>query len=542
MADDPSIGQKIRSLRRRATKKTATELRHAHAVALYAELPIGRLPTELLTDVLALAVEEDEQTTLKSLVEVCRLWENIVVASPRLNAIIKFPMSRKEIQRAVKRAKDHPLTVLYSHDRPTPTRRMEIFIEEACRHSRSWRILKVSSNFIGELDGLADVPTPLLEVCEVEGSVEDDAEINLFRGEAPLLRRLALTAVTITWDSAFFTSNLRSLEIITYNFQFPGAILALLAKTPRLVRLNCYTTDAMVDPGDVPLPSSRVVLDDLTDFCFKTGSRAIALAALSNIQMRPFVRVVASAMHVSPTEIPTLLATQFAHALASEGTRLSIEIDGWFIRIQVKSPLDGKPLFDADVSANLPESFPDITSIADLSTEGRPITLTVFRTFGGFGDERIDLLDSVLTVIDKLPDLDRLVLDGHKENRTAEIIEHLSCPGRRGGSSAEWSCPKLEVIEMHGCLDDKPDKLVRLIRGRSGDCHKTRTFGLHTLEREVTTSPVAIRQVVIGRGSAMDEASFSAMEQILGEGEVHWCWKMDCVGTCIESSRQYRGY
>lgn len=96
MEDDPFIGQKIKSLRRRATRMTADETRRAHAVASYAQSPIGQLATELLTEILALVLVGDDHRTSKSLMEVCRMWEDIIVASPRLNATIKYPMSRKE--------------------------------------------------------------------------------------------------------------------------------------------------------------------------------------------------------------------------------------------------------------------------------------------------------------------------------------------------------------------------------------------------------------------------------------------------------------
>lgn len=80
---------------------------------------------------------------------------------------------------AVKRAKDHPLTVIFSPYREPPTRRMKLFLEEACRYSRSWRMLKVQAVRVRELIGLAEAATPLLEVCEVHGSVEQDMDINL---------------------------------------------------------------------------------------------------------------------------------------------------------------------------------------------------------------------------------------------------------------------------------------------------------------------------------------------------------------------------
>lgn len=85
MKEAPSIGYQIRLLRRRATHQTPEERRQIEAGTAYSKLPIGKLATELLMEIFVLALKLNASRTVKSLMEVCRIWEDIVVSSARVN-------------------------------------------------------------------------------------------------------------------------------------------------------------------------------------------------------------------------------------------------------------------------------------------------------------------------------------------------------------------------------------------------------------------------------------------------------------------------
>lgn len=106
-------------------------------------------------------------------------------------------MSRKEVRTAAKRANGHPLNIIYNNGRSTPLRRMKIFLEESYRNSRRWRSTNMRVTFPEELAGLTTLPAPLLDDCDLYVLNEDEELVDIFGGQTPLLKHLALLDIVV---------------------------------------------------------------------------------------------------------------------------------------------------------------------------------------------------------------------------------------------------------------------------------------------------------------------------------------------------------
>lgn len=309
----------------------------------------------------------------------------------------------------------------------------------------------------------------------------------------------------------------------------------VLSNTPRLAFLHWYSIDGHVNEEFVRLPSSPVGRS--FEPCLQLQSQAEVVPLLSNIRIRPTDSINVQVEHGVPVEVIRTLAAPLASALASANARLVTWIHPGSVGVKVVSITESKPLFDLMIGTSESGWPADIQGLARVISDGTPITLDVTGTIRRFRlNSQIDQLDAILVVMDRLPDLDRLILSGWNELRMEKVIKHLLSPFRRGGVSAEWSCPRLERIENRHCPDYVPDELLRMIRTRSTACYRGAMSEMHGSEREAEAAPVAITEVIIGHGSAMDRDTFLQMERIVGDGKGHWYQKMGCSQNCTEYS------
>lgn len=197
------------SIKRKATKATKPT-----AVVPYAALPVGRLTTELLVNILVLAAASDESRTLSSLTKVCQSWEAAILGSPRLNAVIKFPMLKKGIRASRKRAGKQPLTILYKGGWGSD-KRTQVFLKASASLISKCETLDVSAIAGSDIDALASLPAVMLKSCRIEGPAMFGAHahvnvVDLFCELAPRLQHLHLAHLTIPADS-MISKNLLSL-------------------------------------------------------------------------------------------------------------------------------------------------------------------------------------------------------------------------------------------------------------------------------------------------------------------------------------------
>lgn len=526
MDDDPTIGRKIRSLRRRATQRTPAQQRRAEIGAAYSQLPIGKLATELFTEIFVLALERDTGRTLKSLMEVCGIWEEIITSSPTVNAIIKYPMPRKDIQTAVKRANANPLTIIFHNERVHTLRRMEIFLEDAYRNSGRWKSLRMEVIFSEEVEGLANQPAPLLQECDLR-SVNPGGPIDLFGGQAPLLKHLALHNVGIPWNSALLY-NLRSLSLHQFR-QHPcpttQRILQILLNCPRLVSLSLdLDVHSQVPDGTSSNSLPVVILDELRTFHIIIHSDKVLSQFLPNIRIHPSVRLDVHSYGIAPAEVIGQLTPQLAYALSSGETRL--HIISWLHEhtLQVCLSRTSSTLFQ--MTCNFDRSSEVLLALVNVNHRGTPTTFRVVEA-GETWCNKIPIAP-ILDAVDRLPALDHLVLDHCSSEATTDILAHLSHRSTSEDGHTEWRCPLMDSLSLIRCYHFTPVTLLSMLSARADAlCEKADGEGEGVSER-----PVALCSLFIDRAMDMDEQAFIKIETVIGEGKVHWCRRLDCQPPC----------
>lgn len=400
-------------------------------------------------------------------------------------------------------------------------------------HSSRWRSLHVRVRNSGELVGLTQRAAPMLQECTLLCNAEYEDSFDIFQGGTPLLRDLKPEAFDVSWSSSVF-SNLQTLSVTSWTSSQPAEkVLAALSRCPRLASLDLHLM--YWDGPDEVTHLQPVVLDDLVVLKLEIFFRNVLLPLITWLRIRPSVVVCIGAARMLPTEITASLTAQLANALDGEDTRLYIFRGSWRTHMTVYSTASSTTLFQLDLED--PVSANDLLLFSKVNSHGRPITFhsegtTIHHRHGFIGS---DSLPSILSTVDLLPTLDRLVLEGWEGDQISDMINHLSHPI---SSSGLWSCSSLNTIEFLRCRGHVPRELLHLINIRNDGYH--RDDELESTEDgrlKVEAEPSSIKKIVVGSGGFMDEGSFLEIERVIGSGNLHWCDQLSCPTKCPQCSR-----
>lgn len=287
-------------------KQPASEVHAGVHFAAYARLPIGRLPIRIFTNILYLVLLLEPGWSASTLAMVSPVWSHIVLATPRLRSFLRYPMTKKDVQESVKKAGNHPLSVLLSPKEGNGCRKtMRAFMKEVGKHVRNWRELELNISHVnyldllpasGEYDGAS-----VLERCtlRVQNRWPLPCRIHLFAGNTPKLRHLTLSGVNLPWKSPIFF-NLRTLSISNVPEMVPSAtistILTILSQCRTLTELELEFAIGDSSLGTV-LPQSSdfratVALDELETLILNLDcDRGVFVTFLSNIRLPPSTQV-----------------------------------------------------------------------------------------------------------------------------------------------------------------------------------------------------------------------------------------------------------
>lgn len=136
----------------------------SHPVGLpYSRVPLGRLPTEILTGILILVLEYDQKATAKSLSRVCSVWHNTIRESGAIFSIIKYPITDADFDLACSTAGYHPLRIFYESS-GVYNQCKQLFIERCSTLVSRWYIVSWIGMRSEEVCGLPKLPAPSLRL------------------------------------------------------------------------------------------------------------------------------------------------------------------------------------------------------------------------------------------------------------------------------------------------------------------------------------------------------------------------------------------
>jgi len=205
-----------------------------------------------------------------TLAQVCQYWRGLVLRTPSLWRILHSTGSTELQDLLFERSAGAQLTVTVSYH-VSPWLKSKLISDNGRVNVLSAQALQ--SNQVVDL---VDFPAPMLQIASVQQSRRrhlGNAELLLFRGDAPRLFRLFLT--NITWRPINAFAYLTQLYLRNCKWSQPLRSLAqLLGAAPNLVDLVLHHMDVVADDTDINTP--RVRLDKLARFTLaSTSSQAI---------------------------------------------------------------------------------------------------------------------------------------------------------------------------------------------------------------------------------------------------------------------------
>lgn len=516
-ASQSRITHNIRSLGRRAKlpRETRAQQLFDTAALAYRQIAIGKLPSEILTEILFLVLLSDHKRSLASLGDVSRVWEKVARNSPLLNSVLKFPVPNHDVERALQLAGTHPLHVSYKQDRRTLTKPQKTFLQELGKRANSW----------AEVDfHVADQPNldlwqtsgiwAALRACAVV--VEDRGTAgpawNLFGGQKPpRLHHLALKGIPVPWTSAIF-ADLRTLSItnLPWSAAKPSAqdVMEILSRCPRLTNLTLESTFTPLDvqlPDEEGVASSRPSIMELNEMealdLRITYNRQDTLTLLSSIKIPLSAQFTITTYPGPPGILVPTFAPYLAHRLANPWSRLVISVGAWNCSFIVLSP---GPSFSLTIGHGR-KYDPTVTELINhLKHPGRPVTLRFHASFGpDTASDPTDTESPTVTFLDTFADVsevDTIVLRHQNQFGINTILKYLSStrPGEGG-----WPYMKVSELHIQDLCGYKPENVVRLLQKR-----KIAAAGSGL-------NPVPITGMTIGAGSQIDEGTRAVLEELL---------------------------
>lgn len=182
------------------------------------------------------------------------MWADIFAGIPCLNTGFQYPMTTEEIQTAVTRAKNHPLTIRYDGRGRERNVEMMVFCEEIIQHVARWKSVDMTGVTAGQVKFLRGVYLPLLESCELQASPPSNlaGTENLFAHSLPRLKHLMLSRVPLPIDSPSL-SELRWIDL-QYLSLSVEKVRVIMSRTLNLSHLMLFGIHGMDWPAPTTSP------------------------------------------------------------------------------------------------------------------------------------------------------------------------------------------------------------------------------------------------------------------------------------------------
>ncbi|KAG8855162.1 hypothetical protein FRB96_007200 [Tulasnella sp. 330] len=283
-----------------------------HRRALNALLPIYRIPSEILAEILDMSLvlwsERDRETYQRHLNTfrcVSAAWRALIDNSPLLWATVSCSDPLHIVRDALLKSKGCPLEVIY-RTRLVTRPKIAKFLGMTLQHVQRWKTLDVyeinQKDTEELLNALAGLNAPKLQELSLvdtggpQGSTKDP-----FNGRTPQLRRIKLSrSLLIPWSSAVL-SNLYVLHIIDFHFEGPSTnqVDSMLRASPMLVELTLENLSQKDDDAPSMIQAHPVELFSLRTLTMCRLTPKLASHILGNIQI-PHCETISVNVNTSP--------------------------------------------------------------------------------------------------------------------------------------------------------------------------------------------------------------------------------------------------
>lgn len=225
----------------------------------HALIGIRDLPVELLVTIFVLHVQSSERSHSRArttLALVCRQRRRVSYETPSLWTKIRGEDAGARNSLALQTSRQCPLDVTFDLDKDYRVTSQLVLasLREACAHLDRWRTAELRVDVDTTLSALLERSAPALEEITLEPCGKPDwaVYVDLFRGDAPRLRSLDLSYISIPWDSGIL-SNLELLRLYNLPLSTPltlNQILTILSRSPNLEVLALNAVHILPSPDE----------------------------------------------------------------------------------------------------------------------------------------------------------------------------------------------------------------------------------------------------------------------------------------------------
>ncbi|KAG8864775.1 hypothetical protein FRB96_003361 [Tulasnella sp. 330] len=264
---------------------------------LNALLPIHRIPSELLVDILATSLalspegsRQTYQTHLYALRCVSIAWRMLIDDSPSLWGTVSTRDSLRAVKGALFKSKDFPLKVIY-RAQVIRGSTADAFLGLVLRHIHRWRtfyafdLMSVQARKL--LDVISGCHAPNLQELSLFDTEDVRGTGDLFDGQTSQLRQVKLIrSLLVPWNSAML-SNLHVLHIGGLFMEGPSAdqVDSILRASPSLVELTLQEFSPMGSEAPSMKPVDPIELFSLRRITMGGLTPELATHLLNNIRI-----------------------------------------------------------------------------------------------------------------------------------------------------------------------------------------------------------------------------------------------------------------
>lgn len=433
-------------------------------------VPIGRLPPELLTNILTLAAKDHRTMTARAmeLSAVSARWWKVLAATPAVWVDVRW--GDAGCSSALQRSRTRPLDICVAKNNKT-SRSIAEFVELITPHSARWRSLSWAAPGFDYLKpAFPSTHFPLLE----ELSIEISYPTLFILSDAPKLRTLVLKQVIFPFSMTQLPA-LTSLSIESIDIEMLPSVsdlVYLLRSMPLLQTLKLedllYIRDEPPPPQHFDLP---VNLPNLEVLKLKGIVETVVIRLLQTIRAENLVHIAfghSDADRFASDAIVDFLSDQDAsdslicHSLKHSGDAT--------VYIRIESSSIGLRWWESIIllpRENVTHSVGEILATLPLHLVNLPADLVL--TSGHASDRHDQDPNLDMGFLDGLPTLTEISDSYWSPEHIVSLLDYLSTPNDNG----DYPCPNLEMLRFEASNtrfeDDTDfnmifDALIRMLR------------------------------------------------------------------------------
>ncbi|KAG9028695.1 hypothetical protein FRB95_006169 [Tulasnella sp. JGI-2019a] len=447
------------------------------------QLPISRLPHELLIEIFHLSLTTDDNyfDDLLDLALVSKDWNIVVFETPFLWTFIHSAHPRSPYSTTLAKSKGLPLRIKLEDVDPGPSYLVDPeisrFLASIYKEVHRWRAVELdfqSCDSFQTIKHIQSLAAPYLEelvidltYCNYAADMELEA---LLEGGTPRLRYLTLYDVPLLWTPRLLF-RLRYLTIVGYTVLGPseGEAANILRECPDLVELYLHCHNSTIDLE--PIPMTPIDLPSLA--ALNLGVPPGMLGALLTLIRIPACRTL-RIWEREQERTPKIITEATRHlapviqSITHSVPVLSIELEGARVAVNagIRSTTRLQLHFRQD---SLKDIFTWILGDSYSDPSLPEISLSAKYHEG-----------DIMTALEELPSVSKLNVEGAGN----KVVTFLTHPLMKDGT-LHWHLPDLQRLSLSKCDPIDLYLVIRMVESRSGHNGKGRSHNGGKEEKQV---------------------------------------------------------